>query len=84
MKQLKQEMAEQPGYYIDACTNTGVWIVHHQDTQNGTLTEYDFVNRLYAGQETGGDWIRVDAIGGYVEENFVTTQKTLNAALIRK
>ncbi|HPQ50078.1 MAG: hypothetical protein KDJ26_07005 [Alphaproteobacteria bacterium] len=84
MKQLKQKITESPEYYIGACTNTGVWMVERRDLQSGQkLAEYDFVNKMYAGQETGGGFVSVDSLGGTVEQSFQITQKQLNAALLK-
>ena len=56
-----KKITESPEYYIGACTNTGVWMVERRDLQSGQkLAEYDFVNKMYAGQETVEDlslWI---------------------------
>jgi len=85
MKQVKGPMREAPDYYIGACTNTGVWMVEKRDPTTGaTLAQYDFVNHLYSGAETGGGYVSVEALGGSVEQNFQITQKSLNAALIEK
>jgi len=85
MKQVKGPMEKAPEYYIGACTNTGVWIVEKRDPETGeTLAQYDFVNQLYSGMETGGGYVPVDSIGGIVEQEFEITRKTLNSALISK
>ncbi len=85
MKNLRQNINEQYDYYIGACTNTGVWIVDQKDSQSGQiLAQYDFVNKMYAGSETGGGFVSVESLGGEVEQNFQITRKNLNAALLAK
>lgn len=85
MKSLHGPIKTKPDYIINACTNTGVWVVQKKDPQNGiVLAEYDFVNRLYSGMETGGSSLPVESIGGIVEQSFTLTQKELNLALLHK
>ncbi|MCB1558353.1 MAG: hypothetical protein KDJ50_05460 [Alphaproteobacteria bacterium] len=83
MKSLKQNIPSEPSYYIGACTNTGVWVVEHRNPETGLkIAEYDFVNKLYSGAETGGGFVSVESLGGEIEQSFFITQKTLNAALL--
>lgn len=85
MKNLRKTMPDRPQYYIGACTNTGVWMIEQRDPDTGQkLAEFDFVNRMYGGWETGGGLVSVESLGGEVEQSFVLTQKTLNAALIAR
>lgn len=85
MKQVKGPMEQAPDYYIGACTNTGVWIVEKRAPETGaTLAQYDFVNHLYSGAETGGGYVSIDSLGGILEQEFKITQKNLNAALLEK
>jgi hypothetical protein len=84
MKSLRQYVPTEPEYYIGACTNTGVWVVEHRDKDTGQkIAEYDFVNKLYGGMETGGGLVSVESLGGEVEQGFSLKQKNLNAALLR-
>lgn len=83
MKNLRHTVPEKPDYYIGACTNTGVWMMDHLDPKTGdTLATYDFVNRLYAGIETGGGMVSVDSLGSPLEENFALMQKNINTTLL--
>lgn len=83
MRHLNGTADDYPGYIIRSCTNTGVWIVEMTDkTTNMMVARYDFVNRDYAGPETGGAPIGIEALGGSQEREFITLQKKLNKALL--
>jgi len=84
MKSLRQFVPAEPEYFIGACTNTGVWVVEHRNKDTGEkIAEYDFVNKLYGGMETGGGLVSIESLGGEVEQSFSLTQKNLNAALLK-
>lgn len=62
MKSLRQFVPAEPEYYIGACTNTGVWVVEYRNKDTGEkIAEYDFVNKLYGGMETGGGLVSVES-----------------------
>lgn len=83
MKNLRQNVPTRPDYHIGACTNTGVWVVDYSDPKTGAkIATYDFVNHLYAGDETGGGLVSVDSLGEPLTHNFALMHKDLNAILL--
>lgn len=85
MKFLHKPIEYKPDYKVEACTSNGVWLVDHHNRDNGQiLAQYDFVNKMYAGQETGYGFVSVESLGSEVEQKFTLMQKNINAALLSK
>jgi hypothetical protein len=72
-----------PGYLIESCSNRGAWVVEQVDEQGLLLAKYDFVNLSYAGQETGGGFIEITALGEDRMAAFRQLEVQINQALLR-
>lgn len=83
MRHINHSIEDYPDYIIKSCTNTGVWVVERVDSANGfVVARYDFVNKDYAGPDTGGAAVGIDSLGGGQERDFFALQKGLNKALL--
>lgn len=82
VKALQSNATLIPGFIIKACTNTGVWQVDQVDPQGLTIASYDFVNRDYAGAETGFSPVPVDSLGEDQINAYKSVQKTINQQLV--
>ena len=83
MRHMNGILKDYPDYIIRSCTNTGVWIVEKTDPQTGAvISRYDFLNKDYAGPETGSLPIQIEALGGGQESEFFSLHKSLNKALL--
>lgn len=72
-----------PGYLIESCSNRGAWVVEQVDEQGLLLAKYDFVNLSYAGQETGGGFIEINALGEDRVLAFRQLESQINQALLQ-
>ncbi|MBL8637441.1 MAG: hypothetical protein JNN09_02975 [Alphaproteobacteria bacterium] len=72
-----------PGYFIESCSNRGAWVVEQIDEQGLLLAKYDFVNLSYAGQETGGGFIEITALGEDRMVAFRQLEAQINQALLQ-
>lgn len=72
-----------PGYLIESCSNRGAWVVEQIDEQGLLLAKYDFVNLSYAGQETGGGFIEITALGEDRMVAFRQLEAQINQALLQ-
>lgn len=70
------------GFKINACTNTGVWMVDQYDEQGTLLKRFDFVNREYSGPESQGIFMPVDMMGADAPQRLNTIRQTLNDKLL--
>lgn len=85
MKNLRRQMDILPDYFITACTSTGVWVVEQRDPATGDkIAEFDFLNKLYGGIETGGGLLPLESLGWEVESNFTATRKKINSTLLEE
>jgi hypothetical protein len=84
MKALTKAPRILEGYEILACTNDGVWRVDQMDEKTGQWRKYDFLNREYAGPETGGTFIEWADFDSEMRQNFASLKKELNNRLLRK
>jgi len=67
---------------IDYCTSNGVWVVTRTDPQTRQQVEqYDFVNREYAGPETGFVSVQVETLTQERVSAFYGLQKQINQGL---
>lgn len=72
-----------PGYLIESCSNRGAWVVEQIDEQGLLLAKYDFVNLSYAGQETGGGFIAITALGEDHVAAFRQLESQINQTLLQ-
>lgn len=82
-KTLQDNPSALQGYVIQACTNTGVWLVEQIDPAGLPVARYDFVNGEYAGPETGGSLVSVESLGDEVIRSYQALHRTLNKDLIQ-
>jgi hypothetical protein len=69
-------------YVIKACSHNGIWLADLEDANGLLLAKYDFVNREYAGPETGGGFLSVQSLSQAVQGQFFKIQTELNQKLL--
>ncbi len=70
------------GFKINACTNTGVWMVDEYDEAGQLVKRFDFVNQEYAGPESQGIFMPVNMLGGDAPARLKTIRQALNEKLL--
>ncbi len=70
------------GFKITACTNTGIWMIDEYDAQGSLVKRFDFVNHEYAGPESQGIFMPVEALGPEAPGRMLSIQQTLNSKLL--
>ncbi len=71
------------GLVIKACTNNGIWLADQYDDNGMLLKRFDFVNKEYAGPETGGGFVSVESLGEDSAQKFSDLRGEINAILAK-
>lgn len=71
------------GLVIKSCTNDGVWTADQYDSNGFLIKRFDFLNRQYAGPETGGGFVPVESMGPDAMHQFSSVREAIQTLLLK-